>query len=50
MTKYRNGMEYKGNHLRVDQATKSKVHDNASSVFLGALAFGKEFFKLIAIN
>lgn len=34
-----NGMEYKGNHLRVDQATKSKVHDNASSVFLGALAF-----------
>lgn len=34
-----NGMEYKSHHLRVDVATKSKVHDNRCSVFLGALSF-----------
>ena len=34
-------MEFKGNHLRVDIATQSKVHDNKKSVFLGALPFGK---------
>lgn len=34
-----NGMEYKNRHLRVDVATGSKVHDNKTSVFLGALAF-----------
>lgn len=34
-----NGMEFKTRHLRVDVATKSKVHNNKCSVFLGALAF-----------
>jgi len=34
-------MEYKSRHLRVDVATRSKVHDNKTCVFLGALAFGK---------
>ena len=32
-------MEFKTRHLRVDVATKSKVHNNKCSVFLGALAF-----------
>ncbi|CAF0757730.1 unnamed protein product [Brachionus calyciflorus] len=34
-----NGMEFKGLHLRVDLATRSKVHDNKRSVFLGGLPF-----------
>ncbi|RNA29202.1 RNA-binding [Brachionus plicatilis] len=34
-----NGMEYKSLHIRVDIATKSRVHDNKKSVFLGGLPF-----------
>lgn len=34
-----NGMEYKSLHLRVDIASRSKVHDNKKSLFLGGLPF-----------
>lgn len=43
-------MEYKSLHIRVDIATKSKVHDNKKSVFLGGLPFGNCSFLYFLIE
>jgi hypothetical protein len=40
-------MEFSSLHLRVDLATRSKIHDNKRSIFLGGLPFGMNILFLL---